>query len=307
MPPNCVHIGNCEIQNGFCWDKVPTNNACLEKYRSCSDIKLKDVNAKDGIYTLTTTNGLTYQTFCDMTTDGGGWTLVASVHENNMFGKCTTGDRWSSQQGNNPDVPEGDGNWANFAVFGTAEGATSDDYKNPGYYDIKARDVGIWQVPNKTPLSLWNISSLLRFRTNNGFLRSHGSNLFYLYKKYPVRYNIGTCSRDNGPAVPIVYDHGDEKMMTNYYAPISRSEYIPGFIQFRVFNHEKASLALCPGMKAIGCNTEHFCVGGGGYFPEGDPRQCGDFAAWDWDGYGTHKFSSTSKEITEAAVLIYYR
>ena len=64
-----------------------------------------------------------------MTTAGGGWTLVASVHENNMRGKCTVGDRWSSQQGNRADYPEGDGNWANYNTFGTAEGATSDDYK----------------------------------------------------------------------------------------------------------------------------------------------------------------------------------
>ena len=64
-----------------------------------------------------------------MTTAGGGWTLVASVHENNMHGKCTVGDRWSSQQGNRADYPEGDGNWANYNTFGTAEGATSDDYK----------------------------------------------------------------------------------------------------------------------------------------------------------------------------------
>lgn len=34
-----------------------------------------------------------------MDTDGGGWTLVASVHENNIKGKCTSGDKWSSEQG----------------------------------------------------------------------------------------------------------------------------------------------------------------------------------------------------------------
>ena len=33
-----------------------------------------------------------------MTSDGGGWTLVASVHENNIYGKCTVGDKWSSEQ-----------------------------------------------------------------------------------------------------------------------------------------------------------------------------------------------------------------
>ena len=36
-----------------------------------------------------------------MTSDGGGWTLVASVHENNINGKCTAGDKWSSEQSSN--------------------------------------------------------------------------------------------------------------------------------------------------------------------------------------------------------------
>lgn len=83
----------------------------------------------DGLYYLTTANGMVYQTFCDMTTAGGGWTLVASVHENSVYGKCTVGDRWSSQQGNNAEVPDGDGNWSNRNTFGAAESATSDDFK----------------------------------------------------------------------------------------------------------------------------------------------------------------------------------
>ena len=62
---------------------------------------------------------------------GGGWTLVANVHENRMLGKCI-GDRWSSQQGNRADYPEGDGNWANYNTFGSAEVATSDDYRVGG-------------------------------------------------------------------------------------------------------------------------------------------------------------------------------
>lgn len=83
----------------------------------------------DGLYYLATEEGEVYQTFCDMTTNGGGWTLVASIHENNIHGKCTPGDRWSSQQGSNKDYPSGEGNWANNATFGSAMASTSDDYK----------------------------------------------------------------------------------------------------------------------------------------------------------------------------------
>ncbi|CAJ0967767.1 unnamed protein product [Ranitomeya imitator] len=85
------------------------------------------------------------------------------------------------------------------------------------------------------------------------------------------------------------------------------AEFVPGFIQFRVFNNEKAAVALCPGMKVTGCNPEHHCIGGGGYFPEASPKQCGDFPSYDWDGYGAGSGSSCSKEITESAVLLFYR
>ncbi|KAG8453432.1 hypothetical protein GDO86_000164 [Hymenochirus boettgeri] len=268
----------------------------------------------DGIYTLKTSDGVTYQTFCDMTTHGGGWTLVASIHENNMAGKCTAGDRWSSQQGNRADNPEGDGNWANYATFGLPDGATSDDYKNPGYYDLRAEDLSVWHVPNNSPVRHWKAAALQRYRTTNGFFSRVGGNLFSLYHIYPVKYGTGTCPRNNGPVVPVVYDYGNAAITASFYAADFRHEFTPGYIQFRVFNNEQAALALCPGMKPDKCNSEHIvslffqiCIGGGGFFPEANPRQCGDFTSYDWGGYGTKRDSSASKEITEAAVLLFYR
>lgn len=53
--------------------------------------------------------------------------------------------------------------------------------QNPGYYDIIADNLGIWHVPNKTPLSLWKNTSILRYRTKNGILSNHGGNLLHLY------------------------------------------------------------------------------------------------------------------------------
>lgn len=88
--------------------------------RSCKEIRDRYNEHEDGLYFLITANGMVYQTFCDMTTAGGGWTLVASVHENSVYGKCTVGDRWSSQQGANAELPDGDGNWANRNTFGAA-------------------------------------------------------------------------------------------------------------------------------------------------------------------------------------------
>ncbi|XP_037067137.1 intelectin-1a-like isoform X2 [Peromyscus leucopus] len=291
-------------------EKLDTNRwanpVSASLFRSCKEIKQKMTGAQDGLYFLRTENGVIYQTFCDMTTAGGGWTLVASVHENNMLGKCTVGDRWSSQQGNRIDYPEGDGNWANYNTFGSVEGATSDDYKNPGYFDIQAENLGIWHVPNKTPLQNWRNSSLLRYRTYCGFLQHVDNNLFGLFQKYPVKYGAGKCWTDNGPAFPVIYDYGDAQKTASYYSPSGQNEFTAGYIQFRVFNNEGASNALCAGMKVTGCNTEFHCIGGGGYFPEGNPRQCGDFSAFDWNGYGTHNAYSSSRDITEAAIFLFY-
>uniref|UniRef100_A0A0F8AE32 Intelectin-1a n=1 Tax=Larimichthys crocea TaxID=215358 RepID=A0A0F8AE32_LARCR len=272
--------------------------------RSCKEIMDRYDEREDGLYFLTTANGMVYQTFCDMTTAGGGWTLVASVHENNPSGRCTVGDRWSSQQGNNADLPDGDGNWSNRNMFGTAEGATSDDFKTPGYYDIVAEDMSVWHVPNNFPVEHWNLAAILRYHTSNRFLRLYGGNLFELFKRYPVRYNVGSCS-NRGPAVPIVYDHGDRESTKMFYGPKSRAESEPGFITFRPINNERAAMAICSGVKpTTGCNTEHYCIGGGGYF---HPVQCGDFPSFEYDSLGETQGWSASKEMIEAAVLLFYR
>nr|XP_013004535.1 intelectin-1-like [Cavia porcellus] len=301
-------IGGCSAALASAYLEEGTYFLSPSLPRTCSEAKQRCHNARDGLYFLRTKNGAVYQTFCDMTTAGGGWTLVASVHENNMYGKCTVGDRWSSQQGNSVNYPEGDGNWANYNTFGTAEGATNDDYKNPGYYDIQALDLGIWHVPNNSPMETWRNNSLLRYRTAVGFFQNlQLHNLFGLYQKYPVKYGAGNCRTDNGPEIPVVYDFGDAKKTASYYSPYGRNEFTAGYVQFRVFNNEKAANALCAGMKVTGCNTEFHCIGGGGYFPEGNPVQCGDFSGFNWNGYGTHTGWSSSREITEAAVLLFYR
>lgn len=116
-----------------------------------------------------------------------------------------------------------------------------------------------------------------------------------------------------------------------------KAESEPGFITFRPINSERAAMAICSGVRpTTGCDTEHvslnppshfccqsvntendtqcnnpvlcvslqYCIGGGGYF---HPDQCGDFPSFDWDRLGREQGWSASKEMTEAAVLLFYR
>jgi len=111
--------------------------------------------------------------------------LVATIHENsaNASGKWTTGDRWSSEQGNTDQRLSGDGNWVNRNTFGHVRSATSDDYKNHAFFELQARDLMIWQTPVDTPVQNYN-TSYLKYRTTNGFLSRYGGNLQKLFSQY---------------------------------------------------------------------------------------------------------------------------
>ena len=76
---------------------------------------------------------------------------------------------------------------------------------------------------------------------------------------------------------------------------------IPGDLKIKISVVSTANPSLCL------LPAPQHCIGGGGFFPESDPVQCGDFSSFDWDGYGTHRGYSSSREITEAAVLLFYR
>ena len=117
-----------------------------------------------------------------MNINGGGWTLVAFVHENNIrsSGRCTVGDKWSSEHGNEKGSQVGAEAWFNYETFGNVISATSQDYKNAAYIDLHARDVMIWEVPNDSPLRQYYNASYLRYFTTNRFLTEYGRNMFRL-------------------------------------------------------------------------------------------------------------------------------
>merc|ERR1712136_282817 len=95
--------------------------------RSCLEIKERYPDSLSGLYTIYSKYGEPYSVYCEMETVGGGWTLVASIHENNINGDCTVGDKWSSEHGFREKY-NGESSWENVDTFGRPEYAASDDY-----------------------------------------------------------------------------------------------------------------------------------------------------------------------------------
>ena len=72
---------------------------------SCLDVLKSGDSTSDGVYWLRVAAGASFQTFCDMTTDGGGWTVCARqsfAQDGNYLGNTALPTSWGAPDATSP-------------------------------------------------------------------------------------------------------------------------------------------------------------------------------------------------------------
>jgi len=207
--------------------------------KSCEDIKLSDTaTTNDGIYMIFSRKSKTfYPVFCEMKTDNGGWTLVASVHRNQTGNSFN--NKWSKANGFYGS------SWMDAETFGLVETASSDDYKNRAFYEIEAKQLMIMQVPNDTPpLDYANLSEN-GYVTTSYVLEQYGGNLKTLFESYPLR----------GDTIASINGTNNIPVMTTQEKIASSREHI----KFLALNAERNDVyPIC----VYTSNQHYTCLGG---------------------------------------------
>ncbi|MCB9745800.1 MAG: hypothetical protein H6740_24710 [Alphaproteobacteria bacterium] len=94
----------------------------------CAAILADQSSASDGLYWLNGATNGDFEAWCDMSTDGGGWTLIGSV-VNEYHTQGANNRSWGSYAV-----------WTDTTTFGSISGSDTTDYKGEGFVDTTGDD-----------------------------------------------------------------------------------------------------------------------------------------------------------------------
>ena len=289
---NCSDIGTgsssttcSECFNGRCMrTSVPGLDASAPA-QDCNEIKqVMGGDATDGLYWVGRGRGAIWQTYCAHSVQGGGWSLVASIHENDVTSSDPNrADRWTSA-GNGI----GSRAWQDTSTFGSITSAATGDYKNPGYGRTIGSNIMFWHVANGSPANSYKANARYRYFTRNNMLTQQTGRTFAGIFSGGRAIQTSTRSCSGRLRTPISWD------TTGTRGEFYDSQISPNFRNSHMGRDQMdfssgtdghcptCIFAMCPGVScSSGCaNHEHACVGGA--MPLAS--FCSDFTGQGWSG-----------------------
>lgn len=170
---------------------------------SCYNIQLFDNSLPSGTYSLSSSNSIIYNAYCDMTTDGGGWTLIITENESktdlNQFLSTETGNALN------------DGYRANKLTFDI-------NFNDILWYNHPNNEYTAFSQRNGTSLTLNNApiteNSTYVFKAVNGVMKT--SNSYYNFIKCPYYTYAPGGDNSTTPASPVFMLSGSDEYGNDY-------------------------------------------------------------------------------------------
>ncbi|MBK6533602.1 MAG: hypothetical protein IPF99_29660 [Deltaproteobacteria bacterium] len=121
---------NCGVCARACTGGTACAAGACGAMASCAAIHTRFPALASGVYSVDPdgvgTGAAAFDAYCDMTTDGGGWTLVGTVYNTSP----TDTRRWNT-----------DTVFTDATTFGTLAARSTDDFKSPAYARVNGRDL----------------------------------------------------------------------------------------------------------------------------------------------------------------------